>query len=409
MDNKSILDQIISNHKAEEVSQVDAKETIDNLFGELSVRERDVLMRRFGLHGGSKETLENIGAAHKLTRERIRQIESSGLKKLRQLKELNEHIKNLKKVIIQLLEEHGGLMETEYLLNTLMHFSVDGIKSKKEEATTHRRYLDFIISKLLHEDFEHVGASQYFKNIYKLKYQAIEHIEAIIDDLIAKVSEEKKIYETDELINLLKDLESFQNNSANFDVPNNIDLSAVLTNQLFEEAPEIINNNKVLYSLMRSAKKLEQNKFGQWGLGSWREIKPKTINDKIYLIMKNHGNPMHFTEIADRINDIAFDRKKANAATVHNELILDDKYVLVGRGLYGLKEWGNKKGTVMDVIEDILQENEAASRDEIIKRVLEKRLVKKATIVLALMNKNKFEKTEDGKYKVKMADIVKSE
>jgi len=404
MDNKSILDQIISNNKAEEVSQVDAREIINNLFSELSTRERDVLMRRFGLYGSQKETLENIGIAHKLTRERIRQIETSGLKKLRQLKDLNEHINNLKKVIIQLLEEHGGLMEAGYLLDTLMHFSVDGIRSKKVEAITHRRFLDFIITKLLQDDFEYINNSNHFKSIYKLKYQALDQIQDIINELILRVEQEKKVLETEELIKLSKDLESYKSNLGAFDAPNNIDLSKVLVSQLYEENADLINEHKVLYSILKSAKNLDQNKFGQWGLHNWREIKPKTINDKIYLIMKNHGNPMHFTEIADRINDIGFDRKTANAATVHNELILDEKYILVGRGLYGLKEWGNKKGTVLDVIQEILKEEEAMEREEIIKRVLEKRLVKRATIVLSLMNKDKFDKTEDNKYRVKIQE-----
>ncbi|MFA6454812.1 MAG: HTH domain-containing protein [Patescibacteria group bacterium] len=153
---------------------------------------------------------------------------------------------------------------------------------------------------------------------------------------------------------------------------------------------------------MQAAKKIEQNKFGLWGINDWREIKPKTINDKIYLILKNSGKPMHFAEIADRINQISFDKKKANAATVHNELILDEKYILVGRGLYGLKEWGYQKGTVADVIEKIIAESgQPLNREEIINKVLEQRIVKKATINLALMNRDKFEVTGDGKYKIK--------
>lgn len=110
---------------------------------------------------------------------------------------------------------------------------------------------------------------------------------------------------------------------------------------------------------------------------------------------------MHFAEIAGKINQVEFDKKQANTATVHNELILDKKYVLVGRGLYGLKDWGYQKGTVADVIAEILNEAGAAmSRDEIINKVLEKRLVKKATVILALMDKDRFEKA-DGKYKVR--------
>jgi len=90
---------------------------------------------------------------------------------------------------------------------------------------------------------------------------------------------------------------------------------------------------------MQAVKNLEQNKYGDWGIADWQEIKPKTVNDKIYLILKHEGKPLHFTEIANKINEIKFDKKKANAATVHNELILDGRYVLISRGTYGLKEW----------------------------------------------------------------------
>ena len=133
-----------------------------------------------------------------------------------------------------------------------------------------------------------------------------------------------------------------------------------------------------------------------------REIKPKTINDKIYLILKNNGKPMHFAEIAEKINLVGFDNKKANAATVHNELILDEKYILVGRGIYSLKEWGYEKGTVAEVIEKVIRHaGQPLARGELINLVLKQRLVKKATINLALMNRARFELTPDGKYNIK--------
>ena len=205
------------------------------------------------------------------------------------------------------------------------------------------------------------------------------------------------------MIGLIKTLEAFKKHEAKIKESNGgaLDLSQALRSALPEDNIDAINKNKALYSILRAAKRIEQNKFGHWGIHNWPEIKPKTINDKIYLVLKNHSKPMHFVEIAGRINEIGFDNKIANAATVHNELILDDKYVLVGRGIYSLKEWGYSDGTVADVIENILSEIEdgAAVRDEIIERVLEKRVVKKATIILALMNKNKFERIE-GKYRV---------
>lgn len=400
-DNKSILDQIINNHQAEEVAKLDAVEIITNLFGELDERERDVLTRRFGLGGNKKETLEEIGKIHKLTRERIRQIETSSIKRLRQLENLDNYLSGLKNIIINLLEEHGGLMEREYLFNNLVNFSIGGGKSGDSEIK-HKCHFDFLISKLLRDEFEAIGDSECFKESFKLKYQSLEHLEALAKELLEKIQEIKKIFATEELVNLSKELPTYKGNEEKFSPAGNLDISGILNSELFKEKFDVINGNKVIYSILQAAKKIEQNKFGFWGINDWREIKPKTINDKIYLILKNSGKPMHFAEIAEKINQISFDKKKANAATVHNELILDEKYILVGRGLYGLKEWGYQKGTVVDVIEKIMIDSgRSLSREEIINKVLGQRMVKKATINLALMNRDKFEIVDDGKYKIK--------
>jgi len=398
MNDKSILEQIITNHQAEEVARLDAIEIIDNLFNELNNREQDVLRRRFGLHGQTKQTLEEIGKVHKLTRERIRQIEATGIKKLRQLENLESIISGLKKVIIQLLEEHGGLMEKDYLFNNLVNFSVGEIRSKTENEQIHKSHFDFLISKLLSNEFEEITGSNYFKDSFKLKYQTLDHLEALAEELLEKINQTRRLFLTEDLINFSKELVSYKNNQEKFSAPNNLNLADVFKKNPYPEKAEIINANKVIYSILQAAKKIEQNKFGHWGAYDWREIKPKTINDKIYLVLKNHGKPMHFVEIAEKINQISFDKKKANPATVHNELILEDKYILVGRGLYGLKEWGFNKGTVSEIIEQVLIEAEKPlSREEIISKVLEQRLVKKATINLALMNKSKFERL-GGKY-----------
>lgn len=400
-DNKSILDQILTNQKAEEIANLNSVEIINNLLNELNERDRDILSRRFGLHGEEKETLENIGKVHNLTRERIRQIETTGVKKLRQLESLDNHIKGLKKVITQLLEEHGGFMEKGYLLNSLVSFSVDGAGLKKNEKL-HKNHLDFLISKLLHDEFEEIVDSKLFKDLFKFKYLVLDHLEEMAKEFIEKIEQTKKVFTTVDLINFLKELETFKANLDKFQAEGNLDISSVLRAKSFDEDVEFINQHKALYSAIQALKKIEQNKFGHWGVDEWREVKPKTINDKIYLVLKNNGKPMHFVEITEKINEISFDTKKANAATVHNELILDNKYILVGRGLYSLKEWGYKTGTVADVVVEILRNNpEGLTRDKVIEEVLKQRLVKRATIILALMNKNKFEKTDNSKYKLK--------
>jgi len=406
MENKSIRDQIINNHQAEEVASLDAIEIINNLFSELNERERDVLARRFGLHGKDGETLEEIGKFHSLTRERIRQIETSSIKRLRQLENLDDYLSGLKNVIIHLLEEHGGLMEKEYLFNNLVSFSINAGKKDNNEIK-HKRHFNFLISRLLHDEFEEINDSELFKESFKLKYRSLEHLEALAAELLAKIKEAKKIFVTEDLINLSKELGAYKANQDKFNLAGSLDISGILGKDFFQEPADAINKNKVIYSILQAARRIEQNKFGHWGIDEWREIKPKTINDKIYLILKNSGKPMHFAGIADKINQVAFDRKKANAATVHNELILDEKYILVGRGLYGLKEWGYKKGTVVEVIERIIIDaGRPLSREEIISKVLEQRMVKKATINLALMNRDKFEINQDDKYSLKKSQAA---
>ena len=406
MGNKSILDQIINNHQAEEVARLDAVEIINGLFSELNERERDVLTRRFGLHGEDRETLEEIGKIHSLTRERIRQIETSSIKRLKQLENLDSYLSGLKNVIIHLLEEHGGLMEKEYLFNNLVNFSL-GTGKRDDNEIKHKRHFDFLISRLLHDKFEEINDSKLFKKSLKLKYHSLEHLENLTLELLAKIREVKKIFMTEDLINLSKGLGAYKTNEDKFKQTNNLDISGVLSSNLFQEPADFINQNKAIYSILQAAREIEQNKFGHWGIDESREIRPKTINDKIYLILKNSGQPMHFAEIAEKINQVGFDKKPANAATVHNELILDDKYILVGRGLYGLKEWGYEKGTVTEVIEKVMVlAQRPLSREEIIDKVLKQRMVKKATINLALMNRQKFEPVAEGKYKIKTGIAV---
>lgn len=404
MSEVSILEQIINNQKAEEVARLNAIEVVESLFSELSERERDVLKRRFGLHGEGYETLENVGSLHSLTRERIRQIELGSIKRLLSLNQASENIDSLKKIINHLLEEHGGIMERSYLLDALVGFSINGDSLKEEERSKqeeiHKNHLEFLISKLLHKDFEEVKSSGKFKKSFKLKYHNLDYLEELTEEFLNKIRETQKVYKTEELLRFITGLESYQKHKDKMEIKGELDISRFLKrNHFFEEKIELIQQYKVLYSVLKALKDIEQNKFGYWGIHDSKEIKPKTINDKIYLVLKHSGKPMHFVEIAKKINEVEFDNKKAHNATVHNELILDNKYVLIGRGIYGLKEWGYKEGTVADVIKDILATNDKPlSKDEIVEKVFEKRLVKKATINLALMNKNLFEKRENKYY-----------
>lgn len=379
-------------------TNLNTNEIIKSLLSKLSKKERDIVSRRFGLKDTERETLEAVGKLHNLTRERIRQIENATVKKLKDLKDLKESLGELNSKTGLILAEHGGLAEREYLFHLLNTFSPVEYKSKDYDVE--KNHYDFLLSRILNDEFEEVKGSEIFKHSYKTRESTLEHLEELAKELISQVAAIKEVVKTEDAIGALAKSEIYNKHKDTIAVPSDLDVSSFWKNALYDENHEVVHGNKVLYSLLQAVKDVEQNKFGFWGMNHSEEISPKTINHKIYLVLKNETKPMHFVDIAKRINEVCFDRKIANPATVHNELILDPKYVLVGRGIYGLKEWGFKEGVVQDVIREILKENGALTKEQIIDKVLENRLVKKTTISLALMNKDTFEKVGD-KYQVK--------
>ena len=80
---ENLLENIVLERRTEELNKLNAIQIVNSIFSDLMERERDILTRRFGLDGDKNETLEKIGQLHKLTRERVRQIEAKALRKLR--------------------------------------------------------------------------------------------------------------------------------------------------------------------------------------------------------------------------------------------------------------------------------------------------------------------------------------
>ncbi len=341
-----LLEAMIKEGKLEDLSNLDAVKIVESLFSDLLDREKDILSRRFGLGGGKGETLEKIGSLHNLTRERVRQIESASIKKIKKMDNIEEFVGNLKETVKSLLDEHGGLIRKDFLLDILTvvcleinnNFKTDHPDYAKNRELYHNHF-SFLISQLIGDELEQVNVSGEFNPSLKLKETEIDYFKELAEDLLTKIEVLKKALTTEELIDLLKQLDSYNRHQERINKISGADITRIFKSKIFPDKAEIINANKILYSLIQAVKNLEMNKFGQWGSIFWSEIKPKTVNDKIYLVLKHYGKPLHFTEIAEKINEIAFDKKKANAATVHNELILDDRYYLVSRGTYGLREW----------------------------------------------------------------------
>jgi len=400
MQDESILNAIIADNHNKDLSGFDVAAAVLALLSQLNTREQDVLTRRFGLSSLEPETLESIGQRHQLTRERIRQIESGGINKIKKNQELENRLGALRQLVSQIVEEHGGLVGKKYLFALMRQALSVGVGENDHEA-----YFEVILSRLFGDHFEEIRNSPYFDSVYKLRYQSIEHLEAAAKELVAAIKDVKKLLTTVELIDLVKKTATYVAHQDKFTAPDNLNVGDWLRSTVAADG-ELLTDNRVIYALLDAMAEVSQNKYGQWGHKEWRDITPKTINDKIYLVLKQNGQPMYYGDIAKKIADMSFDGKKVNTATTHNELILDDKYVLVGRGLYGLKEWGYKAGTVSDIIAEVLKEaGETLAKEEINKRVSAQRLVKETTVNLALMNKSRFERMREG-YRLKNNPIA---
>ena len=164
--------------------------------------------------------------------------------------------------------------------------------------------------------------------------------------------------------------------------------------------PELENfSAEAIESYINISKKVGKNPYREIGLAVWAQISPKDVGDKAFLILSHQGKPEHYSKITEMINKRGFDQRTAHKESVHNELIKDKRFVLVGRGIYALAEWGYKKGVVAEIISEIIgKAEEPLSKETIIAQVLKQRVVKKNTIIVGLSNKNKFHKTAENKY-----------
>ena len=316
-------------------------------------REREIIARRFGLFD-RKETLEQIGEMLGITRERVRQLEKSVISKLKASGEQGS-LPRITDFQIKLIETLQGMGETARISSLTAKLVADA--NKVEQART--AFLASLCPELIvvTED-EHFYNSVAIKNSRDEK--ALKAAVAKIIDSIKKLAEPKEIEE--------------------------IALAAGIEDA--KQAEALATTSKQLATLS-----------GRWGLVKWPMVNPKNIRDKIYVILKEHGKHLHFNEIAEAIKDSEFKRKDVTTQAIHNELIKDKRFVLIGRGIYALKEWGYEKGTVADIITEVLKKaGEPLHRDEIVKRVLESRYVKETTILLNLQGKPQFKRVAKATY-----------
>ncbi len=349
--------------------ETDYKDFVQKTLKEIPERTRKIMSRRFGLEKKEKgETLEAIGKSYNITRERVRQIERDGFKRTKKIinsSDLKKDFEKIKVIFEKKIKQFGGVKKEEELISEINLF-----QSKNQVL--------FVLN--LIDSLKREKADNDFYAFWYSDSKQAALAKKIVNEFVEAFKERK---EPDNIENVYKEFGKKEN--------------------LGKE--EFFSYLEISRKISRS---IDDKKVG---LVNFAEINPKTVKDKIVLVLNENKKPLHFREITDLIFSLNKDLEKRDSRsfslhpqTVHNELIRGGEFVLVGRGLYALKGWGYNPGRVKDVIKRVLaNSNEPLSKEQITEEVLKQRMVKKSTIFLGLQDKKVFDKNEEGKYKIREA------
>ena len=332
------------------------KNVVKRLLSSLPDRAREVLIYRYGLGADTRRmTLDAIGKKYGITRERVRQIENYGIAHVRK----SEEYKN----------EKAAFAEMEALLHTLGGIVVEddflGHVSKDKSLQNHIHFL-----LVVGEPFRKKKEDEEFRHRWHVNEELSKKVEEALRKLYSNLDNQDLLPENEMVNRFLQHL---------------------------EDVSERYKNQEVVKRWLMISKAIGKNALGDWGVSQSSNIKTKGMRDYAFLVIRKHGSPIHFRYVAKQIEKMF--NKKAHVATTHNELIKDPRFVLVGRGLYALAEWGYAPGVVRDVIRQVLEKGGPMTKEEIIDKVLKERYVKENTIVVNLQNPKYFKKDKDNKYR----------
>lgn len=333
------------------------KEATKKLMSVLTKRGQDVLTSRYGLGTkATRSTLDAIGKKYGITRERVRQIENhsiSSIIKSKAYKDAEEVFSELKEIILEL----GGVVSEKDLLNHL---------SKDPKVQNHYHFL-----LVLGEHFKREKEDDEFKHHWHVDAELSGKIKDAIRRLYSKLSDDELIFEGDLIESFLEEVKDINDK---------------------------YKNEEIIKRWLSISHKIGKNPLGEWGKTSSSNVNVKGMRDYAFLVIRKHGSPIHFKEVAKAITQ--YFNKKAHVATTHNELIKDPRFVLVGRGLYALSEWGYMSGVVRDVIRKVLEKEGPLTKEKIVEKVLKERYVKENTILVNLQNTKYFKKGRDNRYQI---------
>ncbi len=333
------------------------KQVTKKILGHLHDRAHDVVSKRFGLsEDAERKTLEAIGEMYGITRERVRQIENAALTSIRK----GDAYKSEQAVFDELktiIHEMGALVPEQELLESI----------SKDRNTQNHVHLYLVLG----DDFTKEKEDDNFAARWSVDEDISKEVHDSLHKLYASLSDDELLSENEIVTKFIDHLKNVSDK---------------------------YKNEEIARRWLTLSKKIAKNPLGEWGKIDSSNVKTRGIKDYAFLIMRKHGSPMHFKEVAKAIE--ATFNKKTHVATTHNELIKDKRFVLVGRGIYALKEWGYEGGVVRDVIKKILKKEGPLSKEDVVERVLKERYLKKNTILVNLQNAKYFKKNKAGLYTV---------
>ncbi len=332
--------------------EIALKELVEHLLVVLSGKEQYIIKSRFALgEKTERKTLNEIGEHFGITRERVRQIEKTALRKLERNAQ-NTNLKILTEFAKALLVKGGGIArDTEFkkmLLQILPNI-------------TEQELQDLHLALNLDSEICFEPNTLHSHPYWRVKTVETSLIKKITSTTLTLLNKRKESIALSEL---------------------QTELSSIAKRSL---TPGVIRN---FLSVSKVFKFTEKNEVG---LYTWRHL-------KILFVLNKEKTPLHFEKISELIKKAGFDEKSVNTQAVHNELIRNENFILIGRGIYALKIWGYKTGTVADVMKEILSDGVPRSYEEIMQEVLKQRQVKTITIRLNLKNKTCFARVGRDKY-----------
>lgn len=348
---------------AKRVEKLNIRNSVAKLLSSISDKNREVLERRFGIDRNGEETLESIGKSYKITRERVRQIQEYGLKKL-----VAGDVATLLVPAFNKVEEYiivkGGVAKATDIFEVLA--------KPKEQA-----HLAFVLR--LMPNLITGKETDDLHTRFAVNSVVLKKTDSLVSNIHTSIGERKVPMSFTDLMILIKD-----------------------------EAQNSSNKDDTLAeNILPLSKRIKKGPFGDYGLAEWPSIAPRGVRDRAHLVFEKEKRPLHFKEISELIDKHFISSlrgkdeniRRTHPQTVHNELIKDPRFVLIGRGLYALSEWGYEPGTVKDVLVQILKDSgKALHKEDVLQLISERRFVKPNTVFLNLQNKHYFKKLDGGKY-----------